>query len=107
MFRTLDCIVFTIAFTRKREIQSIFLLTIGERVQQSGGVIDCEIMTYCIAVRAYNLYVSFCFKFTISGSLGFRSRTFPVNIMHEYSVWKNECNLFPFYKLGLDGELKT
>ena len=27
--------------------------------------------------------------------------------MHEYSVWKNECNLFPFYKLGLDGELKT
>ena len=57
MFRTLDCIVFTIAFTRKREIQSIFLLTIGEQVQQSGGVIDCEIMTYCIAVRAYNLYV--------------------------------------------------
>lgn len=82
VFRTLDCIVFTIAFTRKREIQSIFLQTIGERVQQYGGVTDCEIMTY-IAVHAYNLYIRVIVLNSISGSLAFRSRTFPVNIMLE------------------------
>ena len=76
-----------------REIQSIFLQTIGERVQQSGGVIDCEIMTY--------IAVELLFLIQFLGRWVLDQERFQLIL-----CLKNECNLFPIYKLGLYGELK-